>query len=263
MPGALNLLLESVTPVNDLVCNPAQIYLQAGYAPGDQAGCGTYVSVFHGYGIEDNSTATHWETPEIQAADTFPGGAGKTLWWSVLPNHPGQLNFDLSDSSCPVVAKVFAGSLLTNALVFCTNRFAVPATMQPYLIGVDSLAGTQGIIVVNVTQDTAAPNNDMFANARQIVNPLTCGQLDYSTLEAGESLVGNGSIWYWWKNYSPQPETVTFTFLGNTNQGLTIYEGNSLDSLVPINSSTFTANPGDTFTCAFMTAVTRPPAWSR
>ena len=246
VPGALNLLLESVTPVNDLVCNPAQIYLQAGYAPGDQAGCGTYVSVFHGYGIEDNSTATHWETPEIQAADTFPGGAGKTLWWSVLPNHSGQLNFDLSDSSCPVVAKVFAGNLLTNALVFCTNRFAVPATMQPYLIGVDSLAGTQGIIVVNVTQDTAAPNNDMFANARQIVNPLTCGQLDYSTLEAGESLVGNGSIWYWWKNYSPQPETVTFTFLGNTNQGLTIYEGNSLDSLVPINSSTFTANPGDT-----------------
>jgi hypothetical protein len=245
VPGALNLLLESVTPVNDLVCNPAQIYLPAGYAPGDQAGCGPYVSVFHGYGIEDNSTATHWETPEIQAADTFPGGAGKTLWWSVLPNHPGQLNFDLSDSSCPVVAKVFAGNLLTNALVFCTNRFAVPATMQPYLIGVDSLAGTQGIIVVNVTQDTAAPNNDMFANARQIVNPLTCGQLDYSTLEAGESLVGNGSIWYWWKNYSPQPETVTFTFLGNTNQGLTIYEGNSLDSLVPINSSTFTANPGD------------------
>jgi len=37
VPGGLNLLLESVTPVNDLVCNPAQIYLPAGYAPGDQA----------------------------------------------------------------------------------------------------------------------------------------------------------------------------------------------------------------------------------
>ncbi|HOC54192.1 MAG TPA: hypothetical protein PKI20_01075 [Verrucomicrobiota bacterium] len=246
VPGALNVLLESATPVNDLVCNPTQIYLQSGYAQGAQAGCGPYVSVFHGYGIEDNSSATHWEKPEIQAADTFPGGAGKTLWWWVLPNHPGQLNFDLSDSSCPVVVKVFAGSVLTNAMVFSTNRFAVPASMQPYRIGVDSLAGTQGIIAVNVSQDTAAPNNDMFANARPLVNPVTCGQLDGSTLEAGESLVGNGSIWFEWKNYSPQPETVTFTFQGNTNQGMTICEGSSLGSLVPINSSSFTANPGDT-----------------
>lgn len=245
--GAVNLRLYTAeqTP-NNLFELASAIVLRPAYLPGTNTACGDYVSQLYGYGIGDNTMATK----EQAAYDDFPGGAGKTLWWKVTAIKSDLLRFDLSDSAFPVVTRFFNDSSLASWVTYTNKQFQILAEAgHTYYIGVDSLAGYSGMIVVAASQTPDAPNNDSFVNAREITSPITCGTIDNATLEPGESLTGTGSVWYEWHNYSRNEEPVTFTLYADPAKKLSIYRGSSLNSLLPLHLDdmgfSYVAQPGE------------------
>ena len=245
--GAVNLRLFTAeqTP-NNLFELASPIVLRPAYLPGTNAACGDYVSSLYGYGIGDNSMATR----EQAAYDDFPGGAGKTLWWKITALKSDLLRFDLSDSACPVVTRLFNDNSRATWVTYTNRQFQILAEAGlTYYLGVDSLAGYSGMIVLAASQTPDMPNNDNFVNAREITSPVTCGILDNATIEPGESLTGTGSVWYQWHNYSRQEEPVTFTLYADSAKKLSIYRGGSLASLLPVHLDdagfSYVAQPGE------------------
>lgn len=245
--GAVNLRLYTAeqTP-NNLFELASPIILRPAYLPGTNAACGDYVSSLYGYGIGDNSMATK----EQAAYDDFPGGAGKTLWWKITALKSDLLRFDLSDSSCPVVTRLFNDSSRATWVTYTNRQFQILAeASHTYYLGVDSLAGYSGMIVLAASQTPDAPNNDNFVNAREITAPITCGIIDNATIEPGESLTGTGSVWYQWHNYSTQDEPVSFTLYAGSAKQLSIYRGSALASLLPLHLDdtgfSYVAQPGE------------------
>ncbi len=231
--GAVNLRLYTAgqTP-NNLLDLASPIVLRPAYLPGTNAACGDYVSLLYGYGVGDNTMATS----ESAAYDDFPGGAGKTLWWKITALKSDLLRFDLSDSACPVVTRLFTDSSRVSWVTYTNRQFQILAQAgHTYYLGVDSLAGYSGMIVLVASQTPDAPNNDNFANAREITSPLTCGTIDNATIEPGESLTGTGSVWYQWHNYSRQEEPVALALHADPAKKMSLYRGNSLDSLLPLH----------------------------
>ena len=229
IPGALNVRLTCAgQPPNDQ--QPQTIPLTATYA--SNGNCDSR-SVYYGYGIQDNSLAR-------AAAQPIPGGAGKSLFWRIQPAVDGLLQIDASDSACPVLTRV-----VSTGQIFTTNRFQIIVqAAREVVLETDSAAGTTGIIVAAATQDAARPHNDLFSQAREIVSPLTCGELQNSTIEPGESLIGSGSIWYRWHNYAGSNQDVTFTLFGGKH--LSVYRGNQITNLVPVSvdSASFSYHSG-------------------
>lgn len=245
--GAVNLRVYTAeqTP-NNLFELASPIVLRPAYVPGTNATCGDYVSSLTGYGIGDNSMATK----EQAAYDDFPGGAGKTLWWKITALKSDLLRFDLSESACPVVARLVNDSSHATWVTYTNKQFQILAEAgHTYYIGVDSLAGYSGVIVVAASQTPGRPNNDDFVNAREITAPITCGVIDNATIEPGESLTGTGSVWYQWHNYSPQEEPVAFSLFADSAKKLSIYRGGSLGSLLPMHlddtAISIVARPGE------------------
>ena len=248
--GALNLRLYTAEQSpNNLFELASTITMAPTFLPGTNAACGNYISGFHGYGIGDNSTATADQAPY----DQFPNGAGKTLWWKVQAPRSDFIGFDLSDSSCPVVTRVFNDNSRSNWVTYTGSKFQILAQAgHTYFIGVDSTAGNQGIIVVAATQLAAAPINDNFVNAREITSAVTCGTMDHATLEQGESTEGQGSIWYQWHNYANTPQDVAFQLLAGNSKLMSLYRGDfsSVSSMIPAQidaqSIAYTAQAGET-----------------
>lgn len=245
--GAVNLRLYTAeqTP-NNLFELAAPIVLRPAYLPGPNAACGDYVSLLYGYGAGDNSMATK----EAAAYDDFPGGAGKTLWWKITAPKSDLLQFDFSASACPVVARLCNDSSQTAWVTYTNQQFQIVAEAgHTYYLGVDSLAGCDGIIVVAASQTPDAPNNDDFLAAREITTPTTCGIIDHATIEPGESLTGTGSVWFRWRNYSHQEEPVTFTLSADSAKQVSFYRGSSLASLLPVHLDdtgfSYVAPPGE------------------
>ncbi len=163
------------------------------------------------------------------------------------------MSFDLSDSSCPVVTRVFDDNTRSNWVTYTSPKVQILAQAgHTYFVGVDSTAGNQGIIVVAATQLSAAPINDNFVNAREITSAITCGTMDHATLEQGESTEGQGSVWYRWHNYANTPQDVAFRLLAGNSKLMSLYRGDfsSVSNLIPVQidatSIAYTAQPGET-----------------
>jgi hypothetical protein len=245
--GAVNLrIFTAEQSPNNLFELAAPILLQPAYGPGTNAACGDYLSRLYGYGVGDNTLATR----ENAAYDDFPGGAGKTLWWKITAIKSDVLSFDLSDSACPTVARFCNDSSHASWVTYTNRHFQILAQAgHTYYVGVDSLAGCSGIIVLSASQAVDTPNNDNFANAREIDGTLTCGTLDNATLEPGESLTGMGSVWYRWHNYSQTAEPVTFELWADPAKRMSVYRGDSLGTLLPEHlddtQASLVAQPGE------------------
>lgn len=245
--GAVNLRLYTAeqTP-NNLFELASPIVLKPAYLPGTNTACGDYVSLLYGYGIGDNTMATK----ENAAYDDFPGGAGKTLWWKVTAVKSDLLRFDLTDGACPVVTRLFNDSSRASWVSYTNKQFQILAEAgHTYYLGVDSLSGYSGMIVLVASQTPDAPNNDNFVNAREITSPITCGIIDNATLEPGESLTGTGSVWFQWHNYSRNEEPVAFALYADPAKRMSIYRGSSLNSLLPVHLDdtglSYVAQPGE------------------
>jgi len=204
--GAIGVTLAATEiPPNDSIHNPATLTLAGGYLGNS---CSNPAGSYLARCAQDNTHATSESDPAVTAADQM-GGAGKTLWWLITTTMSGPMTIDTSDSQVPVIIKVFpTGNYLGASTLYTTARVTLSAQQgQTFLVGMDSGTGQDGWIAFTASQQTAAPINDYFADAIDIVGSSYCGSLDYSTVEPYENTAGTGSIWYTIRNYATNAQT--------------------------------------------------------
>ena len=248
IPGVISLsLVPSAVPANDSILDPLPLYFGKGYV---QDSCtdpyGNYLVRY----AEENTNATSETNPNYVDAD-YMGGAGKTLWWTVTAAISGPMYIDTSDSQMPVIIKVLPGSVLSGGYLFGGGQanFQAIAGMN-YLIGMDSAAGTSGMMAFTVYQSPTSPLNDNFANAQQITTPQVCGTLNYSTIEQYESTAATGSIWYKVRNYSQTNQSYVFQLVA-TNALMDLFENadeailNCVPEALSTNNITYSAQAGE------------------
>jgi len=97
--------------------------------------------------------------------------------------------------------------------------------------------------VAAATQDAARPHNDLFSRRVKLVCPLTCGELQNSTIEPGESLIaaaasGTAGI------ITPAPIRTSRSLCWWKH--LSVYRGNQITNLVPVSvdSASFSYHSG-------------------
>jgi hypothetical protein len=248
IPGVISLsLVPSAVPANDSILTPIALNLSEGYV---QDSC---VNPFGNYFVryaEENTNATAETDPNYVDAD-YMGGAGKTLWWTITPTLSGPLYIDTSASQMPVIIKIFSGNDFSLGSLFSSGQadYLVQAGV-PYLIGMDSAAGTSGMMAFTIYQTPTSPVNDMFSSAEEITTPQVCGTLNYSTIEQFESIGATGSIWYRVENYTQTNEAYAFQ-LTATNALMDLYQNNggpiqnSIPETLGASNFNWVAQPGE------------------
>ena len=250
IPGVISFTLASDNMLpNDSIQTPYPLVLQPGHL--GASFCSDPAGHWVARIAEDNSTATSELDTNLMVADHM-GGAGKTIWFSLTPAMTSDLTLDFSDSLVPVNVKVFQGgnfhypgSLYNGPIV----KFSAMGN-TPYLIGVDSLAGNAGVIALTAYQSLSHPVNDNFNGAIELTTPSTCGSLQNSTIEPGESSVGTGSIWYKIHNYTTTNISFVFTLSASSSQEMEIYQslGSLSSSLLRLGGATnltYSASAGE------------------
>ena len=137
-----------------------------------------------------------------------------------------------------------------------TNPFGVTTGDFNFDRRSDIAVANNGSNSVSVFLNTAAPENDLFVNAKPIsgASGIELGTNAGATREVGEPSPPQGpSVWYKWE--APTNGTATFAAVGVDfpNIRFTVFEGSTLDNLTTIGSSTdestvwFTATAGTVY----------------
>ena len=241
-------LTPSATPANDSILTPTPLVLSEGFV--NDSCTEPYGNLYVKY-AENNYAATSETATNLVDADWL-GGNGQTLWWTVQALVTGPMYITTSDSQVPAIVKVFPDEdYLSGGYLFTNGQATFQALAgQNYLIGMDSIKGTNGILAFTIYQTPTSPVNDNFNGALPISAETMCGTLNGSTIQQYENATGTGSIWYQVDNNTPTNQTYTFT-LGGDTAFMDLYQnaGNYIQNCVPevlaSTTITYTAAPGE------------------
>ena len=179
------------------------------------------------------------------------GGNGQTLWWTVQALVTGPMYITTSDSEVPAIVKVFPDDDYLSGGYLFTNGHATFQALagQNYLIGMDSIKSTNGILAFTIYQTPTSPVNDNFNGALPISAETMCGTLNGSTIQQYENATRTGTF-----------RTRSITTLRPTKptrshwEGTRLYgpyqnAGNYIQNCVPealaSTTITYTAAPGE------------------
>ena len=236
----------------------------------------TYYLAVDGYNAAQGNFILNWQsTPandDFANATALTGAAGTTtgtcagatreyqeesctaVWYTWTAPGRGRVTFSTAGSDYAVGIRAYTGtgvsSLTAQAYNFDTSDFYAvssgirfPAdTGVTYRIAIDAGEVDPRTGHHTLTWNfTAAPANDLFANAQVITgangstagtNRGARGETPDEPLHAG--IAGENSVWYKWT--APANGLVTFDTLGSalTNRLLAVYTGGSLASLSPV-----------------------------
>jgi len=194
-----------------------------------------------------NAEATR-ESREPKNAGT-PGG--KSLWWSWTASRSGTVVITTAGSSFDTTLGVYTGTSLSRLTSVASNdddRTAADLTSRvsfsavagaTYQISVDGYDGDAGTIVLTVSPQVVAPNDD-FANRLAMTGTQVTATNAEATRETGEpknaGVSGGKSLWWSWT--APSSGTVVMSTAGSSfDTTLGVYTGTTLSRLRSVASN--------------------------
>lgn len=201
------------------------------------------------------------ENPLTQFSDL----ATNTVWFAWAPLVPGEVTIDTLGSQVDTVITVYNGSDLDSLVYVASDdnsggnngESRVTFNASPgdrFRIVVASIDGSGGAYQLNWLQDVPPPANDYFSAATPVsgiageslgINVGAALEIDEPHHAANAS---DKSVWLQWT--APRNGEVRFSAADSLfNAIITVYTGNSIETIVPVASSRATdGTPSSTFT---------------
>lgn len=186
-------------------------------------------------------------------------GGGHSVWWTWTAPAAGRLAVDTAGSGFDTLLAVYIGESLSSLVAVASGddsagaltsaaRFPVAAGVT-YRIAVDGKEGATGRIALNLR--FSAPANDDFADRIRVTGfPLELtGDTTGATVQRLDDLrvegsVGGASVWWEWTSPILGPVAVTVEG-GVFLPSLAVFTGDSMDTLMPVQSAGGPAFPGE------------------
>jgi hypothetical protein len=174
---------------------------------------------------------------------------GKSVWYTWTAPSSGKVSLNTAGSNFDTMLEVFTGNSVSALTPIAANddvsRYNLTSALTftavagtTYHIAVDGYGGASGSIALNLSE-TAAPVNDAFANATQLVgrgitwNGTNIG----ATVETGEpyqlGMRGGASVWFTWTATTSGSVSVN-TAGSSFDTVLAVYTGTSLSGLTTV-----------------------------
>ncbi len=197
-------------------------------------------------------TASNAEaTRESREPKNAGAPGGKSLWWSWTASRSGTVVITTAGSSFDTTLGVYTGTILSRLTSVASNdddRTAADLTSRvsfsavagaTYQISVDGYDGDAGTIVLTVSPQVVAPNDD-FANRLAMTGTQVTATNAEATRETGEpknaGVSGGKSLWWSWT--APSSGTVVMSTAGSSfDTTLGVYTGTTLSRLRSVVSN--------------------------